>query len=148
MGYKIRRLLRKSGDLTCMQILSSPIWMTAYVHNSIAKIYGAKIPVYIFELNLNWFSKLQTRCYYNYRYALMGQITTPPPALYRGQQLRKVLSQSKLPVKVYGPETNFCYVWTVTLTLAIWPGVKVTIPLCWISSRSNMTVRSYGSDKD
>ena len=52
MGYKIRRLLRKSGDLTCMQILQSLILMTVHVHDSIAEIYGAKIPVNVFEFNL------------------------------------------------------------------------------------------------
>ena len=36
----------------------------------------------------------------------------------------------------------------MTLTLAIWPGVKVTKPWCLISTSSNMTVRIYGSDKD
>ena len=137
----------KSGDLACMQILQSLIRMTAHVHSSIAKIYGAKIPVYILVLTLIVFQDCKLDVIIT-RHVLTGQLTPPPPALYHGQQLCKVLSQSKLPVEVYGPETNFCYVWTVTLTLGIWPGVKVMIPLCLISSRSNMLVRSYGSDKD
>ena len=46
-------------------------------------------------------------------------ITPAATPLYNGQQLCKVLSPAKLPVKGYGPETNFCYgyAWTVTLIL-------------------------------
>ena len=49
-------------------------------------------------------------------------------------------------MKGNGLETNFCRIYTLTLTLAIWPGVKVMIRLCEILSRSNIAVRSYGPD--
>ena len=37
----------------------------------------------------------------------------------------KILSRSNLPMRSYGPDTDFGYVCTVTLTLEIWPWVKV-----------------------
>ena len=39
--------------------------------------------------------------------------------LGHGQQLSEVLFKSKLPVKSYGPDTDFGYVYTVTLTLEL-----------------------------
>ena len=42
-----------------------------------------------------------------------------------GQQLSEILSRSNLAVRSYGPDTDFQYVCTVTLTLEIWPWVKV-----------------------
>ena len=48
----------------------------------------------------------------------------------------------------------FCYVCTLTLTLEVWPWVKVMTPLghgqqlCEILSRSNMAMRSYGPDTE
>ena len=45
--------------------------------------------------------------------------------LGHGQQLCEILSRSNLAVRSYGPDTNFQYVCTVTLTLEIWPWVKV-----------------------
>ena len=40
----------------------------------------------------------------------------------------------------------FCHVLTVTLSIAIWPWVKVMAHLCDILSRSNMAVGSYSLD--
>ena len=45
--------------------------------------------------------------------------------LGHGQQLSEILSRSNLAVRSYGPDTDFQYVCTVTLTLEIWPWVKV-----------------------
>ena len=45
--------------------------------------------------------------------------------LGHGQQLCEILSRSNLAVRSYGPDTDFQYVCTVTLTLEIWPWVKV-----------------------
>ena len=42
-----------------------------------------------------------------------------------GQQLCEILSRSNLAVSSYGPDTDFQYVCTVTLTSEIWPWVKV-----------------------
>ena len=45
--------------------------------------------------------------------------------LGHGQQLCEILSRSNLAARSYGPNTDFQYVCTVTLTLEIWPWVKV-----------------------
>ena len=45
--------------------------------------------------------------------------------LGHGQQLCEILFRSNLAVRSYDPDTNFQYVCTVTLTLEIWPWVKV-----------------------
>ena len=45
--------------------------------------------------------------------------------LGHGQQLWEILSRSNIAVRSYGPDTEFGYVCTVTLTLEIWPWVKV-----------------------
>ena len=45
--------------------------------------------------------------------------------LGHGQQLCEISSRSNLAVRSYGPDTDFQYVCTVTLTLEIWPWVKV-----------------------
>ena len=50
--------------------------------------------------------------------------------LGHGQQVCEILSRSNLAVRSYGPERDFQYMCTVTLTLEIWPGIKVmTHPL-------------------
>ena len=43
-------------------------------------------------------------------------------------QLCEILSRSNLAMRSYGPDTDFGYVCTVTLTPEIWPWVKVTHP--------------------
>ena len=53
----------------------------------------------------------------------LGQSHDTP--LGQGQQLCEILSRSNLAVRSYGPDTDFHYVCTVTLTLGIWPWVKV-----------------------
>ena len=68
--------------------------------------------------------------------------------LGHGQQLCEILSRSILAMRSYGPDMDFVYVCTVTLTLEIWPWVKVMTQLCEILSRSNLAVRSYGPDTD
>ena len=80
------------------------------------------------------------------RHVLMGQIPPQQQPPCHGQQLYHVSSLSKLSVKGNGLETNFCHVYTVTLTLEIWPGVKVMIRLCEILSRSDIAVRSFDPD--
>ena len=45
--------------------------------------------------------------------------------LGHGQQLCEILSRSNLAMRRHGPDTDFGYVRTVTLTLEIWPWVKV-----------------------
>ena len=45
--------------------------------------------------------------------------------LGHGQQLCEILSRSNLAVKCAGPDVDFGYVCTVTMTLEIWPCVKV-----------------------
>ena len=42
-----------------------------------------------------------------------------------GQQLCEILSRSNLAVRGYGPDTDFQYVCTVTLTLEIWPCIVI-----------------------
>ena len=50
--------------------------------------------------------------------------------LSNGQQLCEILPRLNLAVRSYGPDTDFWYVCTVTLTLEVWPWVKVmTHPL-------------------
>ena len=53
----------------------------------------------------------------------LGQGHNTP--LGHGQQLCEILSRSNLAVRSYGLDTDFQYVCTVTLTLEIWPWVKV-----------------------
>ena len=61
-------------------------------------------------------------------------------SLGHGQQLCETLSRSNLAVRRYGPDTDFQYVCTVTLTLEIWPWVKVmTHP--WVMD--NNCVKNY-----
>ena len=45
--------------------------------------------------------------------------------LGHGQQLCEILSRSNFAVRSCGPNLDFGYVWTVTLTLEIWPWDKV-----------------------
>ena len=45
--------------------------------------------------------------------------------LGHGQQLCEILSRSNLAVRSYGPDTDFEYVCTVTLTMEVLPWVKV-----------------------
>ena len=47
--------------------------------------------------------------------------------LGHGQQLCEILSRSNMAVRSYGPDMDFGYVCTVTLTLEEWPWVKVMI---------------------
>ena len=73
--------------------------------------------------------------------------------LGHGQQLCEVLSRSNTTVRSYGPgpDMDFCYVCTVTLTLVITLGQDHDTPMglrqqvCEIS-RSDKGVRSYGLD--
>ena len=48
-----------------------------------------------------------------------------------GQQLCEILSRSNMAVRSYSPDTKFGYVCTVTLTLEVWPWVKVMTHL-WV----------------
>ena len=76
--------------------------------------------------------------------------------LGHGQQLCEILSRSNLAMRSYGPDTDFQYVCTVTLTLESWPWEGHDTPLghgqqlCEILHvfRSNFAVRNYGPDKD
>ena len=59
-------------------------------------------------------------------------IDTP---LSYGQQLCEILSRSNMAMRGYGPDTDLGYVFTVTLTLKIWPWVKfMTHP--WVMDNS------------
>ena len=77
-------------------------------------------------------------------------------SLGHGQQLCEILFRSNMAVRSYGPDTEFGYVCTVTLTLKVIMtlGQSHDIPLghgqqlCEILSRSNMAVRSYVPDTD
>ena len=69
------------------------------------------------------------------------------------QQLCEILSRSNLAERSYGLDTDIWYVCTATLTLEIWPWVKVmTHPfghgqqLCEILFRSDKWEQSYGPD--
>ena len=53
----------------------------------------------------------------------LGQGHATP--LGHGQKMAEILSGSNLAVRSYGPDTDLGYVCTVTLTLEIWPLVKV-----------------------
>ena len=61
-------------------------------------------------------------------------------SLGQGQQLCEILSISNMAVKRYGPDTDFGYVYTMTLTLEICSSVKVmTHP--WV--KDNNCVKYY-----
>ena len=64
--------------------------------------------------------------------------------LGHGQYLCEILSRSNLTVRRYGPDTDFGYVCTVTLTLEMTFGHGKQ--LCEILSRSDKLVRSYDLD--
>ena len=51
----------------------------------------------------------------------MGQVHDTP--LSHGQQLCEILPRSNITLRSYGPDTDFGYVCTMTLTLEIWPSV-------------------------
>ena len=53
----------------------------------------------------------------------MGQGQDTP--LGHGQQLCEILSKSNMAVRSYGQDTDYQYMCTVTLTLEIWPWIKV-----------------------
>ena len=50
--------------------------------------------------------------------------------LGHGQQFYEILSRSNMDVRSYGPDTDCWYVWTVTLTLDVWPWVNVMTDPC------------------
>ena len=57
--------------------------------------------------------------------------------LGHGQKVCEILSRSNLSVRRYGPDKYFRYMHTVTLTLEIWPWVKVmTHP--WVMDNNNV----------
>ena len=62
-------------------------------------------------------------CYLNLGDMTLGQVHDTP--LSHGKQLCKILSRSNMAMKSYGLDTDFRYVCTATLTLEIWPWVKV-----------------------
>ena len=68
----------------------------------------------------------------------LGQSHDTP--LVHGQQLCEILSRSNLAARSYGPDTDFQYVCTVTLTLEIWPWVKAITHL-WVMD--NNCVKLY-----
>ena len=73
--------------------------------------------------------------------------------LCHGQQISEVSSQSNLTIKSYGPDTDFWYVWTVTLTLEIWLWVKVmthpqVMDINCVKYYPDPTWRSCGPDTD
>ena len=58
-------------------------------------------------------------------------------------------------VRIYGPDTDLGYAYTVLLTFEIWRWAKVMTTLlgykrelCEMLSRSKIAVRSYGPDMD
>ena len=80
----------------------------------------------------------------------LGQCHDTP--LGHGQKLCEIFRSNEA-VRSYGPGTDYRFVCSSTLTLEIWPWVKVmTHPLghgqqlCEILSRSEKGVRSYGPD--
>ena len=70
--------------------------------------------------------------------------------LCHGQQLSELLSSSNLAMRSYGPDTDFQYVCTVTLTLKIgsrsWHSWVSNNKFVKYYQRSNFAVRSYGPD--
>ena len=71
------------------------------------------------------------------RHVLTGQIPPQQQPLCHGQLFVEVSFLSKLPVKAYGPETNFCYV--RTLTFVIWP---------WLSQGHDTIARNIKIQND
>ena len=55
--------------------------------------------------------------------------------LGHGQQLCEILSRSNMAVRSYGPDMEFGHVCTVTLTLEVWPWVKVMTHL-WVMDKN------------
>ena len=55
----------------------------------------------------------------------LGQQSGHDTSLSHGQQLCEISSRYNMAVGSYGPDTDFHYMCTVTLTLEIWPWVKV-----------------------
>ena len=68
----------------------------------------------------------------------LGQVYDTP--LGHGQQLCEILSKSKLAMRNYGPDTDFWYEFTVTLTSEIWPWFKV---MTHLSVKNNKSVKYY-----
>ena len=52
----------------------------------------------------------------------------------------EILSRSNMTVKIYGPDTDFGYMCTVTLTLEIWPWIKNLIQYWAIDNIIHMTI--------
>ena len=68
----------------------------------------------------------------------LGQDHDTP--LSHGQLLCEILSRSNISVRSYGPDTEFGYMCTVTLTLEIWPWLKV---MTWPWVMDNNCVKYY-----
>ena len=94
------------------------------------------------------------QCDFDFGDMTLGQGCDTP--LGHGQCVSEILSRSNSVVRSHGPDTHFGYMCTVTLTLEIWPSVKIMTDtlLCHghqlyeMLSRSNMAVRSYGPDTE
>ena len=90
---------------------------TAIVWNVIQIIIGSE------ELRPGHGFPLCVHCDLDLGDMTLGQSHDTP--LGHGQQLCEILSRSNMAVRSYGLDTDFGYVCTVTLTLELWPWVKV-----------------------
>ena len=91
-------------DNNCVKYYLDPTWQ-----------WGVKLPGHGFLVYVH--------CDLDLEDMTSGQGHDTP--LGHGQQLCEILSRSNLAVRSYGPDTDFHYMCTVTLTLEIWPWVKV-----------------------
>ena len=91
-------------------------------------------------------------CDHDLRDMTLGQGRDTP--FGNGKQLCEILSRSNLAVRSYGPDTDFRYMCTVTLTwdMTLVQGHDTPLrhgyQLCEILSRSNLAVRSYVLETD
>ena len=77
---------------------------------------------------------------------ILGQSHDTP--LGHGQLFCEIVSRSTLAVRSYGPDTDFQYMCTLTLTLEIWPWVKVMTHLgLWTTIVWNIIQIQLGSDE-
>ena len=90
-------------DNKCVKYYPDPTWQWGVMART-------RISVYV-------------HCDLDLRDMTMGQGHDTP--LGHGQQLCEILSRSNLAVRSYGPDTDFRYMCTMTLTSEIWQWVKV-----------------------
>ena len=110
----------------CDLDLGGMTWVKVMTHPSVIDNNCEK---YCLDLTWQWRVMARTHILLYVHFDLdlggmtLGQVHDTP--LGHGQQLCEILSRSNLTVRSYGPDTDFRYLCTVTLTLEVWPWIKV-----------------------